>query len=145
VLVVPNHVNTSVKTFEDLAKKEVEIISIGTPEIVPAGMYAKRLFENLNIWGEVEPKIVYAKDVRQVLSYVETANVHAGVVYQTDALISDKVKVVDTETDSSITYPLGITTNTKYPKEAKELYEFLQSTQAIEVLQKYGFTLKLGK
>src|SRR4051812_16655998 len=61
VLVVPNHVNTSVKTFEDLAKKEVEIISIGIPETVPAGMYAKRLFENLNIWGDVEPKIVYAK------------------------------------------------------------------------------------
>jgi molybdate transport system substrate-binding protein len=145
VLVVPKSAKTSVKTFEDLAKKEVEIISIGTPETVPAGMYAKRVFENLNIWGDVEPKIVYAKDVRQVLSYVETANVHAGVVYKTDALISDKVQIVDTEDNTTITYPLGIITNTKYPKEAKELYEFLQSNQAIEVLQKYGFTSKLGK
>ena len=44
----------------------------------------------MNLWKNIEPKTVYAKDVRQVLSYVETENVEAGVVYKTDALISKK-------------------------------------------------------
>jgi len=36
---------------------------------------------------------VLAKDVREVLFWVETGNVDAGVVYSTDALISEKVVV----------------------------------------------------
>lgn len=46
------------------------------------------------------------KDVRQVLSYVETGNVDAGIVYRTDALISENVKVV-TSADTN-THPLFI-------------------------------------
>lgn len=51
------------------------------------------------------------KDVRQVLSYVETGNVDAGIVYKTDALVSKKVNIIDeakADTHSPIVYPLGI-------------------------------------
>ena len=41
-------------------------------------------------------KAILAKDVRQVLTYVETGNVDAGIVYATDAMSSAKVKVVAT-------------------------------------------------
>ena len=44
VLVVPKE-NQSIKGFEDLAKAEIDKISIGTPETVPAGKYAKESLE----------------------------------------------------------------------------------------------------
>ena len=88
VLVVPKG-GQSVKNFADLAKQEVKKISIGIPETVPAGTYAKESLVNTGIWNDVEDKIVYAKDVRQVLSYVETGNVDANRL-QTDALVSEK-------------------------------------------------------
>ena len=77
-----------------MQKKIVDKISIGTPESVPAGQYAKESLEKMDVWKDVESKVVYAKDVRQVLSYVETGNVDAGIVYKTDALVSDKVNIV---------------------------------------------------
>ena len=71
-------------------------IALGTPESVPAGKYAKASLTHENLWNDVQNKVVFTKDVRQVLTYVETGNVDAGIVYKTDALISDKVKIGET-------------------------------------------------
>lgn len=142
VLVVPKGSENRVNNLDDLAKIDVKKISIGTPDAVPAGQYAKEAFEKTKTWSKVESKIVYAKDVRQVLSYVETGNVDAGLVYKTDALISKKAEIaatVDPNTHSPIIYPVGIIKNTKHSKEAKEYYQFLQSKQAIKILEDYGF------
>lgn len=143
VLVVPKDTASGVKSFGDLTKKEVKRISIGTPESVPAGQYAKESFKSTNIWTGIESKVVYAKDVRQVLSYVETGNVDAGVVYKTDALSSNKVNIVataDKQTHTPIIYPVGIIKDTKHRTEAMEFCKFLQSKYAIKTLEKYGFT-----
>lgn len=140
VLVVPKDSNKKISSFEDLAK--VDQLSIGTPEAVPAGKYSKETLEYLNIWKKVEGKVVYAKDVRQVLTYVETNNVDAGIVYKTDALISQNVKIVamaGEQTHDPIIYPLGIIKNSAHPKEAQLFYHYLQSEASMEILEKYGF------
>lgn len=140
VLVVPNDSKKDVKAFKDLTKTDK--ISIGTPEAVPAGQYAKETLEKLNVWKAIEGKVVYAKDVRQVLTYVETNNVDAGIVYKTDALISQKVKIVATAEDithAPIIYPLGVIKDSKYPKEAQLFYDYLQNEISMKTLEKYGF------
>ena len=38
---------------------------------VPAGKYAKQYLDNQHLYSDVKDKIVYAKDVKQVLNYVE--------------------------------------------------------------------------
>ena len=142
VLVVPKE-NQSIKGFEDLAKAEIDKISIGTPETVPAGKYAKESLKKTDLWKDVESKVVYAKDVRQVLSYVETGNVAAGIVYKTDAMVSDKVNIVataDPETHTPIIYPVGIIKDSKNYEEAKDFYSYLQNNDALKVFQEYGFT-----
>lgn len=142
VLVVPKE-NQLIKGFEDLAKAEIDKISIGTPETVPAGKYAKESLEKTDLWKDVESKVVYAKDVRQVLSYVETGNVAAGIVYKTDALVSNKVNIVataDPGTHTPIIYPMGIIKDSKNYEEAKDFYSYLQNNDALKVFKEYGFT-----
>jgi molybdate transport system substrate-binding protein len=138
VLIVPK--DDSIKGFEELTK--MERISIGTPETVPAGKYAKETLENQNLWNEVKSKVVYAKDVRQVLTYVETGNVDAGLVYKTDAMTSDKVKAAVTahdNTHSPIVYPAGIIKETNHPKEAELFFDYLQEEEVMKIFEKYGF------
>ncbi|SMQ78626.1 molybdate transport system substrate-binding protein [Bacillus sp. OV166] len=140
VLVIPNDSKKKIKSFEDLTKTDK--ISIGTPEAVPAGQYAKETLEKLNVWKAIEGKVVYAKDVRQVLTYVETNNVEAGIVYKTDALISQKVKIVATaeeNTHAPIIYPLGVIKNSSHPKEAQLFYDYLQNETSMKTLEKNGF------
>lgn len=138
VLVVPK--GSKIKSFHDLT--EADKLSIGTPESVPAGKYAKESLEKMDIWNNIEEKVVYAKDVRQVLTYVETNNVDAGIVYKTDALISEKVNIVDTaeeNTHDPIIYPLGVIKDTSHPEEAKLFYDYLQNEKSMDIFKEYGF------
>jgi molybdate transport system substrate-binding protein len=140
VLVVPKDTNKKIKTFEDLTKAGK--IALGTPESVPAGEYAKETLGKLNIWQAIEGKVVYAKDVRQVLTYVETDSVDAGIVYKTDAMTSTKIKMVATAADHThapIIYPVGVIKNSPHPKEAVQFYDYLQEQNSMKIFEKYGF------
>lgn len=143
VLIGPK--GTSLSSFDDLNKEDVRKISIGTPETVPAGQYAKESLQEMGLWQGIESKVVYAKDVRQVLSYVETGNVEAGMVYQTDVLSSDKIELIDKapeETHTGIIYPVGVIKDSKRYEQAKDFYLFLQSDQVKRIFEDYGFITK---
>jgi len=140
VLIVPKKNQKQIQSFEDLTK--VDNIAVGTPETVPAGNYGIETLKNINLWEHVESKVVYTKDVRQVLTYTETENVDAGLVYKTDALVSEKVDVVATakeDTHTPIIYPVGVIKDSKHAKETEDFYHFLQSEQAMKVFKKYAF------
>lgn len=144
VLVVPADAKTSVQHLSDLAKDDILKLAIGIPESVPAGSYAKEALTNAGLWESLQPKTVQAKDVRQVLQYVETGNVDAGFVYKTDALTSDKVKiavVVDAQLYTPAIYPIGILKASKHSKEAEQLYNYLQSEEALAIFVQHGFSL----
>lgn len=141
VLIVPQGENT-VKSFEDLTTETVEKIAVGEPESVPAGKYAQEVLTSLNLLETVQPKEVYAKDVRQVLTYVESGNVDAGIVYSSDAKISDQVKIVATapaESHSPIIYPVAVIKDSKNSEVAKDFIQFLSSQQSKAVFEQYGF------
>jgi len=67
--------DSGLASFDELDDQTTEKISIGTPETAPAGRYAKEALISLGLWEKIQPKLVLAKDVRQVLTYVETGNV----------------------------------------------------------------------
>lgn len=141
MLVVPKDTK-EIESFTDL-KEHAKTIAIGTPESVPAGKYAKEMMENMGIWKDIEKKMIFAKDVRQVLTYVETGNVDAGIVYKTDALISSKVTPIATAEEgfhTPIIYPLGVINESKNQESAMIFYEFMQSDQALSIMEQYGFS-----
>ena len=142
VLIVPKG-NTTISDFKDLTSTQLQKISIGEPNSVPAGKYAKEVLTDAGIFQQIESKTVFAKNVRQVLTYVETGNVAAGIVYATDAKSSDKVKVAaiaPANSHSPVVYPVAVIKDSKNPTVAKEFVEFLSSKPASEIFAKYGFT-----
>jgi len=141
VLIAPAS-NTTIHSFQDLSNISVRVLAVGEPSTVPAGMYARQTLEHLGMWGAVEKKIVLAKDVRAVLTYVETGNADAGLVYQTDAQDSQKVRIVSVapaESHDPIVYPAAILKGAKNPSAATPFLAFLSSNEAREVFAKYGF------
>lgn len=141
VLIVPKD-STSVTSFEDLAGDKIKKVALGEPASVPAGKYANEVLTKLNILDKVQPKVVQAKDVREVLTWVETGNADAGVVYETDAKVSDKVKIAAAAPEKShspVVYPAAVIKDSKNIDAAKEFLQFLSGDKAKAVFEKFGF------
>ncbi|MFZ7104166.1 MAG: molybdate ABC transporter substrate-binding protein [Peptococcaceae bacterium] len=136
--------NTTVTDIQSLLDDGVKQIAVGDPESVPAGKYAKEVLTYLEMWDTLEPKIILAKDVRQVLTYVETGNVDAGFVYMTDAKVSSEVKIITQAPDGShtpVTYPAAVVKSTKELEASQAFLDYLSSPAAKEVFEKYGFAV----
>ena len=144
VLIVPQSSSLTIKNFEELADPAVKRLAVGEPQVVPAGQYAQQVLKKLNLWEKLEERMVLAKDVRTVLTYVESGNADAGIVYKTDAAVSTKIKIIATAAEGShqpIIYPAAILANAKQPKEAEAFLQYLLSPEAAKVFEKYGFTM----
>ncbi|MGH9715742.1 MAG: molybdate ABC transporter substrate-binding protein [Candidatus Acidiferrales bacterium] len=142
VLIVPRPSN-SVRNFQDLLKPNVKIIAVGEPSTVPAGMYAQQALQHMGLWAKLQKKFVFAKDVRQVLTYVETGNADAGLVYRTDAKISSNVRIVaaaPADSHAPIVYPAAIVKGTKQLSAARAFLDFLSTARARAIFARYGFT-----
>ena len=98
----------------------------------------------LKLYDQVKGKIVLAKDVRQVLTYVETGNADAGLVYATDAQGDARVRVVVTapeETHDAIVYPVAVVGAGRESGAAEQFVEYLMSPAAAAIFVKHGFTI----
>jgi molybdate transport system substrate-binding protein len=133
-----------VVSADSLTSADVASIAVGEPESVPAGNYAKQALESLGIWEAVADKLIFAKDVRQVLEYVETGNADCGFVYRSDAaLMETGVIAADMPADSHspIVYPAALIAGSENEAAAQAFYDYLQSDYAKSVFEKYGFTV----
>ena len=141
VLITPTE-ETVVKDFKSLVHSGIKI-AIGTPETVPAGTYARETLQKMGLWDNLKDNIVYTKDVRQVLTYVENGDVNAGLVYKSDALISKKIKIVAEapgNSHKSIVYPAAVTEKAALASEAKAFLGYLKSDKVQKVFQQFGFS-----
>jgi molybdate transport system substrate-binding protein len=143
VLIVPA-ANRGVSSFPDLLQPAVKVVAIGEPTTVPAGKYAAEVLTHLGLFDRIRAKVVFAKDVRQVLTYVDTGNADAGIVYRTDALTSQKVRIVAVAppgSHSPIVYPVAVLKNSHDSAAARAFVEFLLGPQSRAVFEKYGFAM----
>lgn len=141
VLIAPKN-GVALSDFKQLTDAKIAKIAIGEPKSVPVGQYAKETLTKLGIWQQIQPKLVLGNNVRQVLTFVESGNADAGIVYATDAKASPKVAVRATAAanlHSPIVYPLAVINTSRNPAAAKTFVEFLAGDRAKIVFQKYGF------
>ncbi|HTQ84476.1 MAG TPA: molybdate ABC transporter substrate-binding protein [Pseudolabrys sp.] len=116
-------------------------IAVADVKAVPAGLYAKAALEKLGSWAAAEPKLAQAENVRATLAFVARGETPIGIVYETDAKIEPKVKIVGIFPDGSyppVTYPVAATANAK--ADAAKYLQFLRGSAAKAVFEKYGFS-----
>lgn len=117
-------------------------LAVGDPDHVPAGIYAKEALQKLGAWATLEPKLARASDVRAAMALVEREEAPLGIVYGSDALASQKVKVVGVFPASShqpVEYPMAIVKGHENA-EVTAFYDYLKTPAASAVFKHYGFT-----
>src|SRR5664279_951080 len=91
-------------------------IAVADVKAVPAGIYAKAALENLDAWKAAESKLAMAENVRATLAFVARGETPVGIVYETDAKVEPKVKIVGVFPPDSyppVTYPVATTVTAK--------------------------------
>lgn len=142
VLIVPKG-ESAIASFSDLATNNVEQIALGEPGSVPVGQYAEEAFSSMGILEAVTPKAVYGKDVKTVLSWVESGDAQAGIVYRTDAIRSTMVDVVaevPVDSHKPIVYPAAVIKNSANAASAQLYLNWLMSGDAKDAFTTCGFT-----
>lgn len=117
------------------------IIAIGEPDKVPAGYHAREALSQLDLWDVLTPNFVFVGDVRDALTLVERGKADASIVYATDALISDGVKVIGVipeTTHAPIRYQL-VPIGTRTEPAVTNFYRFLREPEVNEILKRFGF------
>ena len=140
VLIAPR--TSPLRSLSDLRASSVRNIAIGGPG-VPAGDYARQVLKWYRL-DDVAPKLVYAKDVRAVLTLVSSGNAEAGWVYRTDARSSPDVKIVSgvwPRSHAPIRYPMALLSRAPNAASGREWVRFCKGKTARAILKKYGFVV----
>lgn len=142
VLVAPVN-GVSITSFSDLTRDDIKRIAIGNPKTVPAGQYTEQTFNKQSLLPSIQPKLIYAEDVRQVLDYVARGEVDAGVVYSSDVLSGGaRVKEVARAPDDShepIVYPIAIVKDSQRQEAAQKFIDLVLSAEGQRILAQHGF------
>ncbi|MDN7242306.1 molybdate ABC transporter substrate-binding protein [Planococcus sp. N028] len=127
--------------FEELLKTTDETIAVGEPESVPLGRYTKEALDSLGLWEALDGKLIYAKDARQVLTYVESGNAELGIVYSSDAVMSEKIAGIAEfpEDIQPVVYPGGIAADSKNREAAEAFLNFLAGPDGQKLFKEFGF------
>jgi molybdate transport system substrate-binding protein len=141
VMVVPADSTIKVAALPDLLKPEIKRIAIGSPASVPVGRYTQAELEAANLWSTVQPKLVFADNVRQALTYVARGEVEVGFVYSSDAGIEkEKVRIAtEVPTQKPVIYPIARIAASKNQKLGGDFLGYVLSPAGQQVLTKYGF------
>jgi len=142
VIICPINNNLQIefnKNFDILSTVK-SYIAIGDPEYVPVGNYAKQVLDTLDWYNKLNTKIIKAKDVASVLKYVELGECDWGIVYYTEAILSDKVKIVCQVPDSlhkPVEIYIALLKNAS--EKSLDLYKYFTNEKAKNILIKNGF------
>lgn len=129
----------------------MERVALADPASVPAGIYARKMFERAGLWSAVEPRVVPALDVRAALALAQAGAVSAAVVYATDARRAPdlvEARIVPDALQPDVRYVAVITACGRRPETADAAARFialLVGEIGTRHLVGFGFTPVGGK
>lgn len=142
VLIAPASGGEDLNSFEDIVK--AQSIALGDPASVPAGQYAREALTSLGLWDQIQDRVSFGTNVTEVLNQVAASSADAGIVYATDAAsMPEDVRVIGEAPEGSLAepviYPVAVVAASAHPEEARAFVDFLQTEEAMEVFESYGF------
>lgn len=147
VVIAPSKSTVSFKSVQDLITwLASDRIAVGDPEHVPAGIYAKQTLVSLKAWPALEGKLLRMPNVRAALAVVSRGEAAAGIVYGTDAGVSDDVKIVyrfDNNLHDPIRYPIANVMG-RDTEAARRVLEMFISTLGRDAFKAAGFDIEGG-
>ncbi|CAH0313185.1 molybdate ABC transporter substrate-binding protein [Roseomonas sp. CECT 9278] len=119
-------------------------IATGDPAHVPVGRYARAALTWMGQWDAIAPRLARADNVRGALLLVERGEAPFGIVYATDALASQRLRVAGifpAESHVPVTYPFALTRRAEGHAQARAFLAFATGAGAQPAWRRFGFRI----
>ena len=125
-----------------LREPKIRRVAIANPAHAPYGRAAEEALRATGIWDAVQPKLVYAENIRHALQFLQSGAVDAGIL----ALSIAAVPEIDwTPIDPGLHKPLNqavaVVRRSARPELALGFIQFVNGTQGRPIMKRYGFLL----
>ncbi|HXG42917.1 MAG TPA: molybdate ABC transporter substrate-binding protein [Dehalococcoidia bacterium] len=126
----------------DLTSARIGRIAIANPDQAPYGAAARQALQRLGLWEALQPKLVIAENIQQALQYARSGN--ADVAFTALSLVLNEGGArleVPTDLYDPIDQALAVVRGTPREAAARRLADFLASSEAATVWQRFGYDL----
>ncbi len=126
--------------IEDLTSTEIERIGIAKPDVAPYGRASVEALRTLNLWQQLERKVVYGQNVSQVRQYAATGNVDAAFIPLALVRAGEGQAIeVDERLHQPINQAIAVIKKSQKQEAARRFVEFVLSQEGQALLERYGY------
>lgn len=146
VLWVPPQTGAGINRIEDVASSDVKVIAVAKPDLAPYGRASVETLKALNLWSQIEAKVVYGSNVLTTKQYAMSGN--ADVAFIPLALVrkgEGQYLLVEERLHQRIDQALGIVKASMKQDTARRFTDFVLSADGQAILQQYGYAGPLAK
>lgn len=140
VLAVNREAGITAVSLTDLLADDIRQIAIANPEHAPYGRAAQQALQNAGLWEQLQPKIVYAENVRQALQFIQTGDAQAGLIARAIADVPEiNVTLLPVNLHQPLKQALAIPNSAPHPNNARAFADFVTSADGRAIMERYGF------
>jgi molybdate transport system substrate-binding protein len=126
--------------IEEITRPEVERIALAKPDLAPYGRATVEALRALNLWTQVEPKVIYGESVAQAKQYAATGNAEAAFIPLSLVKANEGVIIeVDERLHHPLDHALAIVRDSQQIESARRFASFTLSPEGQAILERYGY------
>lgn len=127
----------------DLVDPRFKRIAIANPEHAPYGVAAKQALERSGLWPQVKDRIVYGENIQATLVYGRDGNADVAIVALSLAVVTQggASLQIDPSLHEPLDQQLVVCGRGEEADRARQLADFITSTDGREIMSRYGFQL----
>ena len=142
VLITGTSLPAPIASMQDLHTVPVRRIAIGDPKASSVGKVAAQFLKHSKLEPQLKSQFIYGEHSRAVLDLVAKGEAEIGIVYRTDAVSNEHVRILDTAPEDShtpIRYGVAVVWTAKNLSGAGDFIEFLLTPHIQAQLKEHGF------
>jgi molybdate transport system substrate-binding protein len=132
-----------VEKEEQLYNNELRFLAIANPKIAPYGVAAREALISINLWEDLQSKLVRGENIAQTFQFVNSGNAKLGFISYSQ-LMNPNYPVVGSfwEVPQSMYKPIEQqAVLLKKSSLAKDFLSFIESNESLNIISKYGYDL----
>jgi molybdate transport system substrate-binding protein len=137
---IPKGEAMGIREMKDLALPNVRFLALAKPQLAPYGAAALEAIRGAGLLDKLQPKLVYANDIRTARQFADTGNADAAFVAYSLVLKERGVLLkIDPKLHTPILQALGVVTASEQQAKARRFAAFLLGAEGRAILIQEGY------